>query len=276
MINGAAVTVVIPALNEERAIGKVLSSIPDRVDDVVVVDNGSTDETAHVAREHGARLVFEPRRGYGAACLSGIGALEHPDVVAFLDRDFSDHPEETPRVVDPIIKGTADMVIGSRGLGRREAGALTPQARFGNRLACMLIRWFWKVRYTDLGPFRATSLESPAGLGLRDPNYGRTVEMQIKAAKQGLRVTEVPVSYRRRIGKSKVSGTVKGVIAAYTKTLFTILAAALSKRRPRPRPQEKVIVFTRYPDPDEPRRASLPNSGPTAPLLCTSICANTP
>ena len=216
------IAVIIPALNEEAAIPLVLAAIPPWVDEVVVVDNGSTDATPAVARELGARVVREPQRGYGAACLAGIEALQHPDLVVFLDGDFSDHPEEMDRLVDPLAAHRADLVIGSRVLGHRQPGALTPQARFGNWLACLLIRLFWQVTYTDLGPFRAVRFSALGGLNMEDRNYGWTVEMQIKAAAQGLRVLEVPVSYRRRVGQSKISGTIRGIVGAGTKILATI------------------------------------------------------
>ena len=155
MRDTARVSVVIPALDEARSIGKVLEAVPGWVDEVIVADNGSEDGTALIAEEHGARVVYEARRGYGSACLKGIAALDRPDIVVFLDADFSDHPEQMDLLVDPILREEADLVIGSRVLGNAEAGALTPQARFGNRLACYLMRLFWGARYTDLGPFRA-------------------------------------------------------------------------------------------------------------------------
>jgi glycosyltransferase involved in cell wall biosynthesis len=229
------VAVIIPAFNEEQAIVRVISAVPEWVDDLIVVDNGSTDGTAERARSSGARVLFEPRRGYGSACLKGIASLGDPDIVVFLDGDFSDHPDEMHRLVDPIIQGRADMVIGSRVLGTHEPGALTPQARFGNWLACLLMRMFWGIRYTDLGPFRAIAHRSLRAIEMGDPDYGWTVEMQIKAAVRGLRVMEVPVSYRKRIGKSKVSGTLKGVISAGIKILYTIFKTPfdswLSQRR---------------------------------------------
>ena len=216
------IAVIIPALNEEAAIGQVLAAIPPWVDEVVVVDNGSTDATPEVAREMGARVVREPQRGYGAACLAGIEALTSTDLVVFLDGDFSDHPEEMDRLVDPLVAHRADLVIGSRVLGHAQPGALTPQARFGNWLACLPIRLFWQTTYTDLGPFRAIRFPALRGLNMKDRNYGWTVEMQIKAAAQGLRVLEVPVSYRRRVGQSKISGTIRGIVGAGTKILATI------------------------------------------------------
>ncbi|MFN8006785.1 MAG: TIGR04283 family arsenosugar biosynthesis glycosyltransferase [Terriglobia bacterium] len=230
------ISVVIPAFNEESSIAKVLRAIPGWVDEVIVADNGSNDRTADVARAAGARVISEMCRGYGSACLAGIAALDNPEVIVFIDADFSDYPEEMQHLIDPILHGEADMVIGSRTLGQRETGALTLQQRFGNRLACRLIRLFWRVSYTDLGPFRAVRAATLAELGMKDRGYGWTVEMQIKAARQGVRIQEVPVSYRKRIGKSKISGSVRGVVGAGTKILTTIFLAALtaSKRRERP------------------------------------------
>ncbi len=229
MKSAARICVVIPALNEEHSIGKVLSAIPEWVDEVVVVDNGSTDRTAEVAHSQGARVLTETRRGYGRACQAGIHALDGPDLVVFLDGDYSDYPEEMDKLVEPILRDEADLVAGSRVLGRREPGALAPQAQFGNWLACSLIRLFWGARYTDLGAFRAIRASTLEGLGMRDPNYGWMVEMQIKATLQKARVLEVPVRYRKRIGRSKITGTVRGSIAAGTIILFTICRAALGR-----------------------------------------------
>jgi glycosyltransferase involved in cell wall biosynthesis len=229
MRHGAAVAVVIPALNEEQAIGNVLAAIPPWVDDVVVVDNGSTDGTARVVRTRGARLVSEPERGYGAACQAGVRALRACDVVVFLDGDFSDRPEEMERLVDPIVEGRADLVIGSRVTGVRETGALSVQQRFGNWLACRLMRWFWDARYTDLGPFRAIERAALERLDMRDRSFGWTIEMQIKSVRSGLRIHEVPISYRRRIGVSKISGTLRGTVQAGLKIMFVIFATLLGR-----------------------------------------------
>lgn len=229
MRENSRVSVVIPALNEEEAIPKVLDAIPAWVDEVIVVDNGSTDRTGVVSEAHGARVVSEAQRGYGAACLAGIAALQETDVVVFLDGDFSDHPDEMRGVVDPIVNARADFVIGSRTRGRCERGALTPQARFGNLLACTLVRCLWGVRYTDLGPFRAIRSTALRRLDMQDRGYGWTIEMQVKAARERLRITEVPVSYRRRIGESKISGTIRGVIGAGAKILLTILRLAIAR-----------------------------------------------
>ena len=181
MRNGKRIGVVIPALNEERAIARVLADIPDWVDQVVVADNGSTDTTPAVAEAGGAVVVHEPERGYGAACLRGIAALDAIDVVVFLDGDYSDHPDEMGMLVDPIADDQSDLVIGSRVLGQAEAGALTPQQRFGNWLACFLMRLIWRVRYSDLGPFRAIAAPALERIDMQDRNFGWTIEMQIKS-----------------------------------------------------------------------------------------------
>jgi glycosyltransferase involved in cell wall biosynthesis len=224
--------VLIPALNEEQAIAQVLASIPPGLaQEVVVVDNGSTDHTAEVARSLGARVISEVRRGYGQACLSGLAALRPVDIVVFLDGDYSDFPEDMPALLEPILRGEADLVIGSRVLGQRQAGALLPQQRLGNALATWLIRLFFGVRYTDLGPFRAIRTEALGPLQMQDRDYGWTVEMQVKAARAGLRLAEVPVRYRRRLGTSKISGTLKGTFKAGYKIITTILRYRRSGRR---------------------------------------------
>lgn len=239
--------VIIPAYNEADAIGRVLADIPAGLaHEVVVVNNASTDDTEQIARAAGATVITEPQRGYGRACLRGIAYARErrPDVVVFLDGDYSDHPEEMPAVVAPILRGEADFVVGSRTAGRHEPGALLPQARIGNRLACFLMRLLWGARYTDLGPFRAIRFEKLLALGMQDETFGWTIEMQIKAAVAGLRCTEVPVSYRRRVGTSKITGTVSGTIRASAKILWTIarlarpavgpwLLAIGEKKRPR-------------------------------------------
>ena len=228
---GRQIAVVIPALNEERAIGRVLAGLPAFVDRAIVADNGSSDGTADVARAHGAIVVSEPERGYGAACLAGLRQIGNADIVVFMDGDFSDHGDEMAALVTPIAESHADMVIGSRVLGEREAGSLTPQQQFGNWLATRLMQLIWGVRYTDLGPYRAISAPALRRLGMADRNYGWTVEMQIRAAVAGLRTREVPVSYRRRIGQSKVSGTIKGTIMAGVKILSVIGRFALARDR---------------------------------------------
>jgi glycosyltransferase involved in cell wall biosynthesis len=227
-----AIRVVIPALNEERSIALVLKAVPAFVDEVIVADNGSTDATAATARALGATVVAEPRRGYGAACLRGMAALPaDTGIVVFLDGDFSDQPGELGMLVDPILQGRADMVIGSRVLGRREKGALLPVAVFGNWLATRLMRWGWGFAYTDLGPFRAIRYETLKSLGMEDRDFGWTVEMQVRAVSMGFRVAEVPVSYRRRIGVSKISGTVLGSWRAGKKILYIIAREWLRGKR---------------------------------------------
>ncbi len=221
-----AIDVVIPAYNEEESIGLVLADLPvGLVRRVVVADNNSRDGTAARAREAGAEVVPAPVQGYGSACLAGLDHLRRsgpPEVVVFLDADYSDHPDEFPRLVKPIVRGEADLVIGSRVLGEAEPGALLPQARWGNRFACLLVRLLYGHRYTDLGPFRAISWRALESLGMRDPNFGWTAEMQVKALRRGLRVVEAPVSYRRRTGVSKITGTVSGTVRAGWKIVVTV------------------------------------------------------
>jgi glycosyltransferase involved in cell wall biosynthesis len=223
------VHVIIPAFNEEASIAKVLGKIPaGLVEEVIVVSNGSTDQTDRRAREAGATVLREDRKGYGNACLKGMAYVaakapeDQPDVIVFLDGDYSDYPEEMPSLLVPIAKGEAELVIGSRALGQRQRGSMLPQQVFGNWLATRLIRWLYGLRFTDLGPFRAIRYASLLRLSMQDPTYGWTVEMQVKAAKLGLACTEVPVRYRKRIGDSKVSGTVKGTLLAGYKILTTI------------------------------------------------------
>lgn len=241
----AGVTLVIPALDEAESLPLVLGDLPP-VQRVIVVNNGSTDATAAVAFAQGATVVHEPQRGYGAACLRGLRAVEElvdageppPRAVAFLDADYSDSPEWLPNLVEPIVDGRADLVLGSRLRGRREAGAMPAQSLFGNRLACLLMRCLFGVRCTDLGPFRAIDYHALCRLGMCDRNYGWTIEMQIKAARAGLRIEEVPVPYRRRIGQSKISGTFWGSVKAGTKILYTIAKygwASRARTKPRPR-----------------------------------------
>ena len=223
----STIDVVIPAFNEEDSLALVMGDIPrPPVRRVVVCDNNSRDRTAGVAREAGAEVVHEARPGYGSACLAALTHLRQtgpPDIVVFLDADYSDHPEELPDLVAPILAGEADLVIGSRALGQREPGALLPQARAGNLVACLLIRLLYRHRYTDLGPFRAIGWAALEELKMADTNFGWTAEMQVKSLRHGLRVTERPVSYRRRIGVSKITGTFHGTVMAGYKILSTVL-----------------------------------------------------
>ena len=223
------IAVIIPARNEEQAIGRVLSEIPAAVSEVIVVDNGSADATAERARSAGARVVSEPKAGYGRACLAGIAAAGEPDVLVFLDGDGSDYPEKLPALVEPILVGEADLVIGSRSLGRRAPGAQPWHAVLGTRLCVGLMNALIRTSATDLGPFRAISSEALRRLDMTDTGFGWTVEMQAKAHRRGLRVREVPVDYRPRLGRSKISGTLSGSLRAGAKILTTILRHALRR-----------------------------------------------
>ncbi len=240
----ARILVVIPAFNEARSIGLVVGDLPaDLVEEVVVVNNASTDETEANARNAGATVVREAKSGYGNACLRGIAyaRTRQPDVVVFLDGDYSDHPEELRALVAPVLAEEADFVVGSRMLGRREKGAMLPQALVGNALACALMRLFWGARWTDLGPFRAITFEALEKLGMEDQTFGWTIEMQIRAVEAGLRCAEVPVSYRRRVGVSKITGTLSGTLRASYKILWTVFRYALTRGRrvyPAPKTQQ--------------------------------------
>ena len=230
---GPRIGVIIPTRNEAAALPGVLRAILPQVAEVIVVDTASTDGTPEIASRLGARVVAEPRRGYGRACLAGIAALSpEVDTVLFMDADAADRPEDMALLLAPIAAGEADLVIGARTLGV-EPGALTPQQRFGNALACLLIRLVWGARYSDLGPFRVIRRDALARLGMRDETWGWTVEMQVRAARIGLRAQEVPVGYRCRIGTSKISGTLSGTIRAGWKILWVIGAEALDGLRNR-------------------------------------------
>ncbi len=227
MTRTSKICVIIPAFNEENGVGLVIEEIPkDFVSEIVVINNASTDNTEQVAKQHGAIVLQEPVPGYGRACLKGIDYLQKsktpPDIVIFLDADHSDYPHEMKRLVEPIERDGIDLVIGSRALGTKEAGSMTPQQIFGNWLATRLLKLLYGVKFTDLGPFRAIRYAKLIELNMQDKTYGWTVEMQLKAAKQGMACVEVAVGYRKRIGFSKISGTVKGTVLAGYKIITTI------------------------------------------------------
>lgn len=221
------IDVIIPAFNEENSVQQVIRDIPkDIIREIIVVNNNSNDNTSANAKSSGATVLEEKFQGYGAACLKGINYLSakevKPDIVVFIDADYSDYPEQLTMLIQPMISENYDMVIGSRALGNRDRGSMTIPQRFGTRLATLLLRVLYNVKYTDLGPFRAIQYASLMRLGMKDKTYGWTVEMQLKAAKQKMKVTEVPVNYRKRIGFSKISGTVKGTVKAGYKIITTI------------------------------------------------------
>ena len=223
----AIIDVIIPAYNEESSIGKVIADLPNEsLRNIIVCDNASTDNTAKVALDAGAIVVPAPQKGYGSACLQGIAYVKSqdqaPDIIVFIDGDYSDYPTQLPEVVQPILDNDMDMVIGSRAKGDMEAGAMMPQQIFGNWLATNLIKLIYNYEFTDLGPFRAIKWNKLVEIDMQDEDFGWTVEMQVKAAKYKMKTSEVPVKYRKRIGKSKVSGTIKGTLLAGHKILWTI------------------------------------------------------
>ena len=228
------IKVIIPAFNEEKSIAKVIADIPDFVEEIVVVNNNSTDQTALVAAKAGATVLTEKSKGYGYACLKGINYLSQkdktPDILVFLDGDFSDFPQELTKVIQPIKNNNADFVVGARVKELRESGSLTPQQAFGNWLACFLMKILYKSSFTDLGPFRAIRWSTLEKLQMSDKTYGWTIEMQLKVLRQKIAYQEVPVSYKKRIGVSKVSGTVKGTIFAGMKIMGWIFKHYLSKK----------------------------------------------
>ena len=231
MYKNKIIKLVIPAFNEEYSIGLVLQAIPEGVcTEIIVVDNNSNDNTAAIAKENGATVLFQKLPGYGNACLKGLDYIRENkgcDIVVFLDGDYSDYPEELPKLLAPIINEEADMVIGSRIQSLRQPGSMTPQQVFGNWLAVFLIRLFFRHRYTDLGPYRTITWQALEKLKMEDKNYGWTVEMQVKAVKQNLRSVNLPVKYRKRAGgESKVSGTLKGSVLAGIKIIKTIFKYA--------------------------------------------------
>jgi len=228
------IAVIIPAINEEASIGKVIDALPkEYIMKVIVGNNGSTDDTKIVAEQAGATVVSEPRKGYGWACLKAMKHIESwaikPEIIVFIDGDFSDYPEELPNVVAPILEKDIDLVIGSRALGEKIKGSMTVPQVFGNWLATKLMKVFYGVKYTDLGPFRAIKYTKLVDLKMADKTYGWTIEMQLKAANHKMSYVEVPVNYKKRIGASKVSGTVKGTILAGYKIIGAIFKYKVSK-----------------------------------------------
>ena len=225
------ILVIIPAFNEAQSIGQVISDIPDLVSEIIVVNNNSTDNTAAIATAAGATVLFEEQMGYGYACLKGINYASNrsktPHIIVFMDGDYSDYPEDLHKVIAPILAGDVDFVIGARDKAMREEGSMTPQQVFGNWLATFLMKVLFKARFTDLGPFRAIRYEQLLALEMEDKTYGWTVEMQLKVLKKKIAYTEVPVRYKKRIGISKVSGTVKGSIFAGIKILGWIFKYSL-------------------------------------------------
>ena len=222
----AIITVIIPAYNEQDSIANVVNDIPEIVNEIIVINNNSTDNTAINAKNAGATVLYESRKGYGYACLKGLDYIENqktkPEIVVFLDGDYSDYPAQLTELISPIITKNIDFVLGARVKDQRELGAMTPQQIFGNWLATSLIKLFFGATFTDLGPFRAIKYEKLIALKMEDKTYGWTVEMQLKALKQQLTYLEIPVRYRNRIGVSKVSGTIKGTIFAGIKILTWI------------------------------------------------------
>jgi len=209
------ISVIIPAFNEEQAIGEVVRAVPaDRVHKIIVVDNGSTDDTATRASSAGARVIFEPRPGYGSACLTGAKAAAGSDIIVFLDGDHSDDPSQLEAIVGPLMNDHADLVIGSRLRGTLEKGAMPLHGRLGNRLIVLLLQLLYRVNITDIGSFRAIKAEALSNLDMQQMTYGWPVEMVVKAARKGLRIKSVPINYRRRIGTSKVTGTIRGTLLA--------------------------------------------------------------
>lgn len=231
LTSGARVTVIIPVLNEELSIGKVIDAIPrELVDEIICVDNGCTDKSPEIASARGARVVRESKKGYGAACWTGIIHASEPDIVVFLDGDLSDHPEEMPLLITPITNNKADFVIGSRITGNREPDALLPHSVFGNWLAAKMLRLFFGIHCTDLGPFRAIRYDRLMELDMQDRRFGWTMEMQAKAAARRYHMLEIPVSYRKRIGKSKITGNILNSCRAGWMIITTCVKVAIAER----------------------------------------------
>ncbi len=227
------IKVIIPAFNEEKAIANVIAEIPNGVDEIIVISNNSTDKTEEIAKNAGATVLLETKKGYGYACLKGMEYIANlkvkPDIVIFLDGDYSDYPEELTKLIEPILNQNIDFVIGARVSNLRESGSMTPQQVFGNWLATFLMKAFFKAKFTDLGPFRAIKYDKLLQLQMEDKTYGWTVEMQLKVLKQKMSYIEIPVRYKNRIGVSKVSGTVKGTIMAGVKIIGWIMKYTFKK-----------------------------------------------
>ena len=227
------IKVIIPAFNEEKAIANVIAEIPNGVDEIIVISNNSTDKTEEIAKNAGATVLLETKKGYGYACLKGMEYIANlkvkPDIVVFLDGDYSDYPEELTKLITPILNQNIDFVIGARVSNLRESGSMTPQQVFGNWLATFLMKAFFKAKFTDLGPFRAIKYNKLLQLQMEDKTYGWTVEMQLKVLKQKMSYIEIPVRYKNRIGVSKVSGTVKGTIMAGVKIIGWIMKYTFKK-----------------------------------------------
>jgi len=218
------IAIIIPALNEEKTLPRTLRDIPrNLVDEVVVIDNGSVDQTPLIAMQHGATVLHESKKGYGYPCLKGIEYLKekNPDIVIFLDANYSDHPEEIPLLIEPIVKENYDLILGSRVMGKCEEGSLRAPVYFGNLLATTLIRLLYGFKYTDLGPFRAIKFNRLLELNMHD-NLGWTIEMQVKAIKKNFKIKEIPVSYRKGTGKSKITGNIKGIIKVGYRIIWTV------------------------------------------------------
>ncbi len=261
MYKNTHITVIIPTLDEELSIGKVIVEIPTWVDRVIVADNGSGDRSVEIARMLGAEVVHARERGYGSACKTGMAFMPRTDIIVFLDADYSDDATKMDQLVQPIIENRTDIVLGSRVLGYPEPGSLTLLQRWGNWLATRLIFLFWNVHYTDLGPFRAIRYQTLMQLGMTDEDYGWTVELQIKAARQRVRCMELPVAYRRRIGRSKISGSVGKAVAAGLKIIWLIMCETVRSLIPHRNHQNLILLFTRLPEPGISKTRLIPALG---------------
>ena len=229
MLNNFKIAVIIPALNEEDSLAFVLKDIPAFVDRIIVVDNNSTDNTYKIAKQQKASAVKEPIKGYGSACMTGIKQIKDEQIIVFLDADYSDYPDKLKLLIEPIINKKYDFVVSNRFNPDLEKGSMSLPQYYGNKLAVRLIKLLWKFSYKDLGPFRAITYNALKKLNMQDKNFGWTIEMQVKAVQQNLKIAQVDIPYRNRIGKSKISGTLKGVISASCKILYKIFYLKLKK-----------------------------------------------